>query len=73
MSALLHVTIKDIDNSGYVWDVFYCPDCLEKMLTSSTWLEVIRQVKVTPQYLSHLYPQLVNEPVCDKCHSVFKR
>ena len=73
MSALLHVIFKDPENSGYVWDEFYCPECLEKKLAISTWLEVIRQTKVTPKYLSEFYLPLVNEPVCDECRSVFTR
>ena len=72
MSVLLHLTVKDPENSGHVWNDFYCPDCLERMLASSR-LEVIRQEKVTPQHLSRLYPPLVNEPVCDECGSVFVR
>jgi hypothetical protein len=28
MADLYHVVIKDHDNSGYVWDVFFCLDCL---------------------------------------------
>ena len=73
MSALIHVIFKDPENSGYVWDDFYCPECLKEKLSSATWLKVIRQAKVTPKYLSRLYPPLVNEPVCDECRTVFQR
>lgn len=73
MGALIHVVFKDPENSGYVWDDFYCPECLEKKLAESTWLEVLRRAKVTPKYLSRLYPPLVNEPWCHECHTVFER
>ena len=73
MKVLLHVVIKDHENSGYVWDEFYCPDCLEKWMMTTTSLEILRRVITTPQYLSCLYPQLVNEPVCDKCGLIFRR
>jgi hypothetical protein len=73
MTALIHVIFKDPENSGYVWDDFYCPECLKEKLSSSTWLEVIRQTKVIPKYLARLYPPLVNEPWCDTCHRLFTR
>jgi len=73
MSVLLHVVRKDHENSGYVWDEFYCPECLEKWIATTTSLEILRQVITTPQYLFGLYPQLVNEPVCDKCGLIFPR
>ena len=47
MSVLLHVVIKDNENSGYVWDEFYCPDCLEKWIATTSSLEILRQV-ITP-------------------------
>ena len=67
MKILLHVVIKDQENSGYVWDEFYCPDCLCQKLKANNCLEVLRQAIATPRYLSRIYPQLVNEPVCDMC------
>ena len=73
MKVLLHVVIKDHENSGYVWDEFYCPECLSWMVKANKCLEVLRQTMVTPRYLSGLYPQLVNEPVCDKCGLIFPR
>ncbi len=73
MKTLLHVVIKDHENSGYVWDEFYCPDCLDRKVKASNSLEVLRQAIVTPRYLSGIYPQLVNEPVCDKCGHIFQR
>ena len=73
MKILLHVVIKDHENSGYVWDEFYCPGCLDRKVKTSNCLEVLRQATVTPRYLSGIYPQLVNEPVCDKCGLIFPR
>jgi hypothetical protein len=73
MKILLHVVMKDHENSGYVWDEFYCPDCLDRKVKTSNSLEVLRQAIVTPRYLSGLYPQLVNEPVCDNCGLIFPR
>jgi hypothetical protein len=72
MKVLLHVVIKDHENSGYVWDEFYCPDCLCRMVKANNCLEVLSQTIATPRYLSGLYPQLVNEPVCDKCGLIFQ-
>jgi hypothetical protein len=73
MKILLHVVIKDHENSGYVWDEFYCPDCLYRKVKASNCLEVLSQAIVTPRYLSGIYPQLANEPVCDKCGLIFRR
>ena len=73
MKTLLHVIMKDQENSGYVWDEFYCPDCLDRKVKASNSFEVLRQATVTPRYLSGIYPQLVNEPVCDKCGLIFPR
>lgn len=72
MSKLLHVTLKDPTNSGYIWREFYCPDCLEKKLESFAWMKVIRRVNATPKHLSTIYPQLVNEPYCRDCGSIFR-
>ena len=33
MADLYHVVLKDHENSGYVWDEFFCPTCLEKWVT----------------------------------------
>ncbi len=30
MADLYHVVLQDHVNSGYVWDEFFCPTCLEK-------------------------------------------
>jgi hypothetical protein len=73
MSVLLHVVIKDHQNSGYSWDEFYCPECLDRMLNSCAGLEILNRSSITPQYLSRLYPPLVNEPVCVECDLVFER
>ena len=73
MSELLHVVIKDHENSGYVWDDFFCPECLGRLLRACNWLEILRRSRTTPQYLSRLYPQIVNEPVCKECGSMFVR
>jgi hypothetical protein len=73
MSELLHVVIKDHENSGYVWDDFFCRECLDKMVNSCTGLEIIKRSRLTPQYLSRLYPPLVNEPVCQECDLLFGR
>ena len=40
---------------------------------NSTWLVFLKHVRVTPQYLSRLYPPLVNEPVCADCGILFRR
>ena len=71
MSELLHVVIKDHENSGYVWDDFFCPECLGRLLKACNWLEILKRSGLTPQYLSRLYPPLVNEPVCVECDLVF--
>jgi len=73
MSVLLHVVIKDHENSGYVWDEFFCPECLDRMLKACGSLEVLKRSITTPQYLSRLYPQIVNEPVCRECSKLFVR
>ena len=60
MSVLLRVVIKDHENSSYVWDDFFCPDCLDKMVNSCAELEILKRSRLTPQYLSRIYPQVVN-------------
>jgi len=73
VSNLVHVVIKDHENSGYVWDEFYCPTCLDRWVIQHDNLEILRQATATPQYLSRLYPPLVNEPVCRECGVLFRR
>jgi hypothetical protein len=73
MSNLVHVVIKDHENSGYVWDDFYCLACLDRRVIQHDNLEILRQAIATPQHLSRLYPPLVNEPVCRECGLVFRR
>ena len=73
MSVLLHAVIKDHENSGYVWEEFFCPECLDRMLKACDELEILKRSRMTPQYLSRLYPQIVNEPVCRECGSMFVR
>lgn len=67
MADLYHVVVRDHENSGYVWDEFYCPTCLENWIVKFDSLEILRQTMATPQYLSRLYPPLVNEPQCREC------
>ena len=64
MADLYHVILKDYQNSGYVWNEFYCPDCLKDLATNSEHLKILNQNIATPQYLSRLYPPLMNEPHC---------
>jgi len=64
---LLHVVIKDHDNFGFVYDEFYCPDCLKDWVMKFEEKEILRRKITTPKYLSRLYPPLVNEPHCDRC------
>jgi len=71
VSELLHVVIKDPENSGYVWDEFFCPECLGRLSKACGHLEVLRRSITTPQYLMRLYPQIVNEPVCRDCGKLF--
>ena len=71
MKVLLHVVIKDHENSGYVYDEFYCPDCLENWVMKFDCLEILRRATTTPRYLSRLYPPLVNEPHCNHCGIMF--
>lgn len=73
MSNLFHVTMKDPENSGYTWRKFYCPYCMDKKQEVSTWLMFLKRIRVTPLYLSRLYPPLVNEPVCADCGILFRR
>ena len=73
MSELLHVVIKDHENSGYVWDEFFCPGCLGRLLKACNWLEILKWSIITPQHLSRLYPQIVNEPACKECGKLFVR
>lgn len=72
MSNLFHLTITEPENSGYTWREFYCPCCMDKKKAVSTWLTFLKLVRVTPQYLSRLYPPLVNEPVCADCSIMFR-
>ena len=69
---LLNVVIKDHDNSGFVYDEFYCLECLKDWVLKFDCLEILRREKVTPQHLSRLYPPLVNEPHCDRCGLMFR-
>ena len=71
MRKLLHVVIKDHENSGFVWDEFYCQECLDRMSKAYRWQEILKRSRLTPQYLSRLYPQIVNEPVCRDCGKLF--
>ncbi len=71
MSELLHVVIKDHENSGYVWDEFYCRQCFDRKFDNAANLEVLKKAKLTPLYLSRMYPQVVNEPVCRECGEFF--
>ena len=71
MADLYHVVLKDHENSGYVWDEFFCPICLEKWVTKSDHLEILCQTIASPQYLSRVYPPLVNEPYCRECGVIF--
>ena len=48
MSELLHVIIKDHENSGYVWDDFFCLECLVRLLKVCNWLEVRKRSRTTP-------------------------
>jgi hypothetical protein len=73
MSNLFHVTMKEPENSGYSWRGFYCAYCMDNKRAVSTWLVFLKHVRVTPQYLSRLYPPLVNEPVCADCGILFRR
>ncbi|GAB6906648.1 conserved hypothetical protein [Desulfosarcina cetonica] len=71
MTDLYHVVLKDHENSGYVWDEFYCSRCLNDQITKFQQLEILRQTRASPQYLSRLYPPLINEPECRECGAVF--
>ncbi len=73
MSELLHVVIKDRDNSGFVWDDFFCQECIGRLLKACNWLVILKGARTTPQYLMKFYPPLVNEPVCRDCGKVFRR
>ena len=73
MSELLHVVIKDPENSGYIWDDFFCPECIGRLLRACSHLEVLRISITTPRYLMRLYPPLVNEPGCRDCGKLFMR
>ena len=72
MSNLFHVVVKDHENSGYVYDEFYCSPCLENWVRQFDNLEILRQTTATPQHLSRIYPPLVNEPVCAVCLVLFR-
>ena len=71
MADLYHVVLKDHENSGYVWDEFFCPDCLISQVMKFEHQEILRQTMANPQYLSRLYPPLVNEPHCRECGVIF--
>ena len=73
MSELLHVVIKDNENSGYVRDDFFCPECLASLLKNCNWLIILKGAKTTPKYLMRLWPPLVSEPACRDCGKVFMR
>ena len=73
MGNLLHATIKDPANSGYTWREFYCPACMKQKQATSTRLTFMKQVPVTPKYLSRMYPPVVDEPVCRGCGRLFRR
>ena len=66
----MHVIIKDHQNSGYVWDNFFCQECIGRLLEACSHLEVLRRSITTPHYLMRLY-QIVNEPVCRDCGKLF--
>lgn len=67
MTVLYHVVVKYYDNSGFVWDDFFCWECLRKHVWNAEHLWVLRCERGTPQYLSRIFPQLVNEPTCCLC------
>ncbi|MFO7740344.1 MAG: hypothetical protein R6V46_17835 [Desulfatiglandaceae bacterium] len=67
MTELYHAVIKDHDNSGYVWDAFFCKDCLNSLIMKHEYGEVLRRNMATPKYLSRLYLPLVDEPNCSEC------
>ena len=71
MTVLFHVVLKDHENSGFVWDDFYCPACLEERVAHAEHLEVLQKHLTTPKHLSRLFPPIVNEPVCAGCGLVF--
>ena len=71
MADLYHVVIKDHDNSGYVWDAFFCLDCLNSRIMKHKAREVLNRNTATPKYLSRLYPPLVDEPSCSECGDFF--
>jgi len=68
---MFHVVVKDYENSGFVWDAFYCQACLEKNIATAKHLEILQQHTVTPEHLSRIYPPLVDEPVCENCGTIF--
>ncbi len=71
MADLYHVVIKDHDNSGYVWNAFFCLDCLKSRIMNGTGREILRSILATPRFLSRLYPPLVDEPICSECGDLF--
>jgi hypothetical protein len=52
-------------------DEFFCPTCLEKWVINSSHLEILCQTMANPQYLSRVYPPLVNKPYCRECGVIF--
>jgi hypothetical protein len=58
MADLYHVVLKDHENSGYVWDEFFCPTCLEKWVTKSIiWKSFARPWQarsISPAYIPRL-------------------
>ena len=73
MCELIYVVVKDHENSGYVWDDSFCPEYLDRMLKTCAGLEILRRSSLTLHYVSRLYPQVVNEPVCVECDLIFVR
>ena len=71
MANLYHLILRDQANSSYVWDEFYCPDCLESWIMKSKNIEILRKTIATPKYLSRFYPPLMNEPHCRECGVIF--
>lgn len=72
MADLYHAIIKDHDNSGYVWDAFFCKGCLDTQVNNREHMEVQRRNLATPKYLSRLYLLLVDEPNCGECGEGFR-
>jgi hypothetical protein len=41
--TIFHVVLKDHENSGFIWDDFYCPACLEKWVVHAGHLEILQR------------------------------